>query len=79
MELRCKVIRGESADALERAVNHFLCEELPSMGEVQFEEITQSESTAGVTVLIWYSVVHDRGATLDELEGADEGHAEGLS
>jgi hypothetical protein len=79
MELRCKVIRGENAGTLEQAVNHFLSEELSNLGEVQFEEITQSESVAGVTVVIWYSVVNERSTTLEELEGLDEGHAEGLS
>ena len=42
---------------LEEAINRFLAEGLTVVGEVQFEEITQSEGPAGVTVVLWYSVV----------------------
>jgi hypothetical protein len=55
MELQCKVIRGETAMALEEAVNRFLAAESARVGEIQFEEITQSEGASGVTIVIWYS------------------------
>ena len=73
MELRCKVFRAEDAETLERAVNRFLAEELPPLGPVQFEEITQSESPAGVTVVVWYSLTDEATDTLEEnYEESDE-------
>jgi hypothetical protein len=55
MELQCKVIRGHEASDLEEAVNRFLSSEVARLGEIQFEEITQSEGPDGVTIVIWYS------------------------
>jgi hypothetical protein len=79
MELRCKVFRSAGALELEQAINRFLTEELSSPGEVQFEEITQSESAAGVTVVLWYSrastqaeSIEERYEELDELDGGQE-------
>jgi hypothetical protein len=57
MDLRCKVFRGPHADELERAINDFLAEQLSDEGDVQLEEITQSEGPAGVTITLWYSLV----------------------
>ncbi len=76
MELRCKVFRADDADELEHAINVFLSEELRPLGPVQFEEITQSESPNGVTVVVWYSVLdHAEEMTEDtdyeELEEID--------
>ena len=69
MGLRCKVFRAAQAGDLEDEINRFLAEE-PADGEVQFEEITQSEGPTGVTVVVWYSLVNPE---LDELdEGPDE-------
>lgn len=66
MELRCKVFRGSEAGTLEADINQFLAE---VEGELQLEEITQSEGPGGVTVTLWYSL-SDRDAELaDELEG----------
>jgi hypothetical protein len=68
MELRCKVFRAARAADLEEAINCFL--EEVTAGEVQFEEITQSEGPDGVTVVLWYSVTDSE---LDDLEeGPDE-------
>ena len=70
VDLRCKVFRGRDAGELEEAINRFLGDELPSLGDAQFEEITQSEGDAGVTVVVWYSLVD---VETDELEeGPDE-------
>jgi hypothetical protein len=68
MELRCKVFRAATAGELEEAVNRFLAEELPPLGPAQFEEITQSESVAGVTVILWYTLVAAESQSLDETE-----------
>lgn len=71
MDLRCKVFRADQSATLEKAINRFLGE-LPTLGEIQLEEITQSEGPAGVTVVLWYSLADVEGA-LDELEeGPDE-------
>jgi hypothetical protein len=75
MELRCKVFRADDAAALEQSINRFLAEELPPLGPVQFEEITQSESPAGVTVVVWYSLTNEALDSLEEnqdYEGSDE-------
>jgi hypothetical protein len=72
MDLRCKVFRAAEAGQLEGEINRFLGEELPALGNVQFEEITQSEGPAGVTVAVWYSLVDVDAAFDDELEGPDE-------
>jgi hypothetical protein len=72
VELRCKVFRAEKADDLEQQINRFLGEE-PS-GEIQLEEITQSESPSGVTVVLWYSIADSE---LDELEEGPEELDEG--
>jgi hypothetical protein len=68
MDLRCKVFRGVDAGELEVAINRFLAEELNDEGEVQLEEITQSEGPHGVTVTLWYSIVDAEGL-VDEFEG----------
>ena len=70
MDLRCKIFRSAQALDLEEAINRFLAKELTVVGEVQFEEITQSEGPAGVTVVLWYSVVDVDAESLEE--GADE-------
>jgi len=75
MELRCKVFRADDAGELEEAINRFLAEELPPLGPVQFEEITQSESPNGVTVVVWYSLASEVADSLEEAqdyEGSDE-------
>jgi len=73
MELRCKVFRAENAESLEQAVNRFLAEDLPPLGPVQFEEITQSESASGVTVVVWYSLTDEATDSLEETyEESDE-------
>ena len=74
MDLRCKVFRAGGAEELEGEINRFLAEELPPLGPVQFEEITQSESAAGVTVVLWYSLDSEAAETLDsaEYEESDE-------
>jgi hypothetical protein len=69
VELRCKVFRATDALELEEAINRFLGEELPSLGDVQFEEITQSEGGGGVTVVVWYSLVDTE---TDEIEEGPE-------
>jgi hypothetical protein len=69
MELRCKVFRSAQALDLEEAINRFLHEELIGAGEVQFEEITQSEGPDGVTIVVWYSIAD---AELMEEEIGDE-------
>jgi hypothetical protein len=71
VELRCKVFRALGASELEESVNRFLGDELRAQGEVQFEEITQSEGPGGVTLVVWYSLVEEE-AGLEELEGGDE-------
>jgi hypothetical protein len=68
MDLRCKVFRGVDAGDLEDSINRFLSEELNDEGEVQLEEITQSEGPGGVTVTLWYSLVDTEGL-VDEYEG----------
>jgi hypothetical protein len=68
MNLRCKVFRADEAGALEQAINRFFGEELPSAGAAQLEEITQSESASGVTVLIWYSLLDEADEILDDRE-----------
>lgn len=69
MDLRCKVFRGNQAGELEIAINRFLAEELEEEGEVQLEEITQSEGPSGVTITLWYSVVDSDGELVDEYDG----------
>jgi hypothetical protein len=66
MDLRCKVFRAVDAGALESAINHFLEAELASLGEVQFEEISQSEGPQGITVTLWYSRVDEEVEELDD-------------
>ena len=62
------MFRASTAGELEEEINRFLDEE-PS-GEIQLEEITQSESPTGVTVVLWYSI---SDSELDDLEeGPDE-------
>ncbi len=72
MDLRCKVFRGPDAAELEGAINEFLAEELSDEGEVQLEEITQSEGPNGVTITLWYSLLLPSEDMLDELDGAGE-------
>ena len=72
MDLRCKVFRAASAEELERAVNRFLAEELRPHGPVQFEEITQSESAQGVTVVLWYSLDSEATESLDDANEYEE-------
>jgi hypothetical protein len=73
MDLRCKVFRATEASELESAVNRFLGEDLPSLGAVHFEEISQSEGPSGITITLWYSVVDAEDERLDdELEGDEE-------
>jgi hypothetical protein len=68
MDLRCKVFRGPDHGALEEEINRFLAEDLADEGEVQLEEITQSEGAGGVTITLWYSLL---GAELiDEYDDA---------
>jgi hypothetical protein len=77
MDLRCKVFRGPHADELEKSINDFLAEELSDEGDVQLEEITQSEGPTAVTITLWYSL-HDREEEeeiLDEF-GGDHPHGE---
>jgi len=69
MDLRCKVFRGPDAPALEQEINRFLSEELGDEGEVQLEEITQSEGPGGVTITLWYSELALDAELIDELEG----------
>jgi hypothetical protein len=79
MNLRCKVFRASDAGELEAAVNRFFGEELSRLGAVQFEEITQSEGPAGVTVMLWYSLLEDVEELVDdeaEYRGYDEGEKE---
>jgi hypothetical protein len=59
MDLRCKVFHGPRGDELEQSINAFLADELSDEGDVQLEEITQSEGPTGVTITLWYSQ-HDR-------------------
>ena len=70
MDLRCKVFRGANAGDLEALINDFLAEGIASEGEVQLEEITQSEGPAGVTITLWYSLVGSDEEILDEYEAA---------
>ncbi len=69
MDLRCKVFRAPDAVALEGAINRFLAEELSDEGDVQLEEITQSESDGGVTITLWYSLGDRANELVDEYEG----------
>jgi hypothetical protein len=66
MELQCKVIRAGTAEQLEQAVNRFLQAESARLGEIQFEEITQSEGARGVTIVIWYSRATPEETQLEE-------------
>jgi hypothetical protein len=66
MELRCKVFRGSEAGMLEADINRFLAE---VEGELQLEEITQSEGPGGVTVTLWYSLTDSDAELAEELEG----------
>jgi len=75
MNLRCKVFRASKAEDLEASINHFFSEELTGLGAVQFEEITQSEGAAGVTVVVWYTLIDEADEILGdetELEAYDE-------
>jgi hypothetical protein len=70
MELRCKVFRGSEAGALEASINRFLADELGGDdGEMQLEEITQSEGPGGVTVTVWYSRLPVESDLVDEYDG----------
>ena len=66
MNLRCKVFRSHEAGELETAINRFFAEELTRLGAVQFEEITQSESQSGVTVVVWYTLLEEADEILDD-------------
>jgi hypothetical protein len=77
MELQCKVIRGANAEVLEEAVNRFLSAESARLGDIQFEEITQSEGEGGVTIVIWYSRANAEDDMLDEPLHPAGGEAEG--
>jgi len=66
MNLRCKVFRSNDTGELESSVNRFFGEELRHLGAVQFEEITQSESPSGVTVVVWYTLLDEADEILDE-------------
>lgn len=68
MDLRCRVFRGLDTGELETAINRFLAEELTHEGEVQLEEITQSEGPGGVTITLWYSVLGRESELVDEFE-----------
>jgi hypothetical protein len=70
MDLRCKVFRAPDAGELESEINRFLAEELGDEGEVQLEEITQSEGPSGVTITLWYSVLGGESELVDEYEDA---------
>jgi hypothetical protein len=75
MNLRCKVFRAAEAEKLEASINRFFAEELTSLGAVQFEEITQSESPSGVTVVVWYTLLEEADEILGdetEFEAYDE-------
>lgn len=68
MDLRCRVFRAVDPAELETAINRFLAEELTEEGEVQLEEITQSEGPAGVTITLWYSLIDRESELVDEYE-----------
>ncbi len=68
MDLRCKVFRAPDAGELESEINRFLAEELGDEGEVQLEEITQSEGPSGVTITLWYSVLDAESELVDEYD-----------
>lgn len=68
MDLRCRVFRGRETGELEGAINRFLAEELSDEGDVQLEEITQSEGPGGVTIILWYSVLDREADLVDEFE-----------
>ena len=68
MDLRCKVFRGAEAGQLEADINRFLSTEVNLEGELQLEEITQSESAGGVTITLWYSLLFE-AEVADELDG----------
>jgi hypothetical protein len=68
MDLRCKVFRGSEAGTLEADINRFLADAVADEGELQLEEITQSEGPGGVTILLWYSVTDVDADMLDEYE-----------
>ena len=67
MDLRCKVFRGSEAGQLEADINRFLSTEVNLEGELQLEEITQSESAGGVTITLWYSLLFE-AEVADELD-----------
>lgn len=67
MDLRCKVFRGSEAGLLEADINHFLSEEVVLEGQLQLEEITQSEGPGGVTVTLWYSLTDLEPGLADEV------------
>jgi hypothetical protein len=69
MDLRCKVFRGSEAGQLEADINRFLSDEVVLEGELQLEEITQSEGPGGVTITLWYSLTDLEAELADELEG----------
>ena len=79
MELRCKVFRGAEAGALEDDINRFLADELDGDGEVQLEEITQSEGPGGVTVTLWYSRLPLDADLVDEFDGERPTHSNELA
>jgi hypothetical protein len=76
MDLRCKVFRGPHGDELEKSINDFLADKLPVEGEVQLEEITQSEGPTGVTITLWYSL-HDRDEEEEILDEFGSDHPRG--
>jgi hypothetical protein len=68
MDLRCKVFRGIDADELQSEINQFLAAEIAKQGEVQLEEITQSEGPRGVTITLWYSMIEHDEEVVDEFD-----------
>lgn len=72
MTLRCKVFRAAEAGLLEADINRFLAGDTGETdGDLQLEEITQSEGPGGVTVTLWYALgapAHDIADEIDVIE-----------
>ena len=67
--MRCKVFRGANGRTLEREINAFLEDEVATEDSVfQVEEITQSEGSGGVTIVVWFSMLNE-AEERDELDG----------
>jgi hypothetical protein len=62
VNLRCKIFRAREAGELEEAINRFFA----GAEAVELEEITQSESPAGVTVVVWYGLNEHADEILDD-------------